>query len=171
MPKINQEILGENLRASREALPLTREQLADMLQISVGSIVSLEGGLRSTTFRIQNLILDFFGYTFDKVGYEKLEIPFNFREIIIERHSGNKAFSVLLTKVPTIPFAIQYKLLKGNFLDSPKETQQIKKFFDDLGWVWEGTAIATALSRSQNKGIVIKGVPGKGRTFQYGKEL
>jgi hypothetical protein len=56
-------------------------------------------------------------------------------------------FSHILNCSPEIVYAIEFKLLKSDFIDQPKEISQIKSFFERFGWKYSGTSISNALKR------------------------
>jgi transcriptional regulator with XRE-family HTH domain len=170
MPEMNRKIVGENLRNLRDAIGLTQTDLGDLLSISKRSMANLEAGVEFDTFELINKLLDFYGLTFNDVGYELFLIPTNFREYILSKHLNNGEYSVLLNKIPSIPYAIKYNLLKGDFLNDPKQTYQIKEYFENIGWKWTGPALATALKRLENNGITIKPHPVKKGTSEYQKQ-
>jgi hypothetical protein len=75
----------------------------------------------------------------------------------------------VLIQTPEIVYAIRYKLLKGDFLNKPKEIREVKGFFEGFGWTYKGPSISNALKRMPEL-IQIKKHESKGNTNVYLKK-
>jgi len=60
-------------------------------------------------------------------------------------------------------------MLSTNFLNTPKETNEIKRFFSDTGWEFKGNSISNALKRMPSL-IEIRANPIKKNTNIYSKK-
>ena len=167
---MSRKIIGSNLKKLRQAIGISQIDLGDLLLISKRSIANIEAGVEFDTFDVINTLLQFYGLTVNDVGYHDYKISEDFRDIIIQKHNDQAEYVVLLSKKPSIPFAIKSKLLNSTYLDEPKEINEIKDFFDKIGWQWNGSSISTALKRMENRGIIISAHPFKGGTTIFKKQ-
>lgn len=149
MNKIDTKFIGINVRALREALGLSQHHFALLLDISSRSVPNIESGEKNIDVEILGKIKNvFFMYSRDELCNGKIEITSNLREQIVTHFRELKPeISTLLSKDPTIVFAIKFKLLKSDFLEQYRETNEIKKYFEKLGWNYKGPSITNALTR------------------------
>ena len=93
------------------------------------------------------------------------------KEKLIEIHKKDKPDLInLLSKKPLIVYAIKYELLETDFIQSPKEINEIKNFFQEkYGWDFIGSSISNALKRMPEL-IEIKSHVSKKNTNVYLKK-
>jgi len=89
--------------------------------------------------------------------------------MLTQKYKSVPAIHVLLSQEPSIPYCIKYKMLPTNFLNTPKETNEIKRFFSDMGWNFKGNSLHTALKRMPLL-IKINPHPKKDGTNLYSKK-
>jgi len=100
---------------------------------------------------MMNKFLEFFYiYNASDLGESIVIIPKDLKDKLIAYHKPkNEHFIRLLLLQPKIPHAIRYKLLPSTFFDKPRETNQIRIFFEQHGWVYDGDTLSKALCRSK----------------------
>lgn len=168
MNHFDREIIGRNIKALREAVALSQHDFSSLIEISKRSLASIEAGTANSNFELVQKVLEFFNYKIENIVKNKLKISENFREQLIDFHKNNRHFLNILSKKPNLTYAINYKLLKTNFLSKPREVNDIKLFFEELGWLYLGTSISNALKRMPDL-IRIETHPTKKGTFVYSK--
>lgn len=156
MAKSDKELIGRNIKLLRNAAGLSQHDLASLINISKRTIANIESGKTRHSLDVLDEILSFFNFRLEDLRSNDIVLPFGFREHLIAYHTKNKTLSTLLTKSPTIVYAIEFKLLKSDFLDAGKEIGQIKLFFEKFGWDYSGPSISNALSRMANSIQVTK---------------
>jgi len=164
-------ILSGNVAELRDALGLSQQNFALLANISRTTLGNIESG--KTNFKVSSLegILDFTSIKLKDLSKSAFEPAENLREKLAEKYKGNPSISVILNEEPSIPYCIKYKLLKTNFLDTPRETSHIVKFFEDnFGWIFKGNSIHAALKRMPNA-IDIYQHPTKHATNLYIKKI
>lgn len=150
MAKSDKELIGRNIKLLRNAAGLSQHDLSTLINISKRTIANIESGKTRHSLDVLDEILSFFNFRLDDLRSKNIVLPFDFREHLIAYHIKNKTLSTLLTKSPTIVYAIEHKLLKSDFLDTAKEIRHIKLFFEKFGWQYSGPSISNALSRMTN---------------------
>lgn len=150
MAKSDKELIGRNIKLLRNAAGLSQHDLSTLINISKRTIANIESGKTRHSLDVLDEILSFFNFRLEELRSSDIVIPVAFREHLIAYHTKKKTLSTLLTKSPTIVYAIEYKLLEGDFLNTAKEIGQIKLFFEKLGWYYSGPSISNALSRMTN---------------------
>jgi hypothetical protein len=133
----------------------------------IGSRLNIESGNTGYNLNLLENIISFSTYPLSELSEKDFAPPTDLREKLIEKYEGDLKYSIL-SKKPTIVYAIKYKLLRSNFIDEFKETNEIKKFFEQFGWSFEGPSITNALMRMP-KIIEIKRHESKGSTNLYRK--
>lgn len=166
MEKSDKELIGRNIKLLRNAAGLSQHDLSTLIDISKRTIANIESGKTRHSLDVLDEILSFFNCNLEDIRSKEIILPIDFRERLISYHSTNKTLSNLLTKSPTIVYAIEFKLLKSDFIDQPKEISQIKSFFQKLGWTYKGTSISNALRRRPDL-IEIRKHESKGNTNVY----
>jgi transcriptional regulator with XRE-family HTH domain len=171
MAEIENKTLGKNLKRLREFTGLSQHYLASLTEISKRSIANIEGGKRKIDIAIVfKLRAFFFMYTLDQLCDTDIIIEDSLKEKLIEKFKKeNPGLMTVLSKQPTIVFAIKNKLLKSDFIDDPKGTKKIREYFiKNYGWKFGGPAIANALKRMPNL-IKIDEHSNKGNANVYSK--
>lgn len=140
--------IGNNVAELRDALGLSQKDFALLANISRTTLVNIESG--KNNFKIGSLdgILNFVSMNLEELSVSTFHPPGELRETLTAKYKGNTEISVILAKEPSIPYCIKYKLLTTDFLDTPRETQQISKFINNkFGWVIKGNSLHSALKR------------------------
>ncbi len=169
MAQFDRTIIGKNIKSLREAAGLSQLDFSHLVEISRRSIANIEAGLGGNNLDHLDRIFSFFHVKINDSLKKEIQIPLNFRENLIANHRNNKPLLILLGKQPNIAYAIKYKLLKSDFLDIPKEVNEIKLFFEQYGWQYLGTSISNGLKRESDK-ILITEHPSKKSTNVYSKK-
>lgn len=166
---ISISIISTNIVELRDALGLSQKDFALLANISSPTLVNIESGKR--TFKMSSLdgILNFTNIKLEDLTKLNFAPPRNFREKLAKRYKDEPSISVLINKEPSITYCIKYKMLQTDFLNTPKETNQIKHFFEKQGWVFKGNSIHTALKRMPDL-IEIREHETKGNTNIYIKK-
>lgn len=110
-------------------------------------------------------IVDFTGISLTEISNKNFSLTPSFREELVQRYK-NTQFEKIISKPPQIVYAINNELLKSEFFEIFRETNEIKKFFVEFfGWDYKGTSITNALLR--NKEVEVKTHHSKGKTNLY----
>jgi transcriptional regulator with XRE-family HTH domain len=162
-------IISANIIEIRDALGLSQKDFALLAHISTSTLVNIESGRKS--FRIKSLdgIINFTTIKLEDLSKRNFVPPKNLREMLTQKYKAEPAVYVLLNQEPSIPYCIKYKMLSTNFLNTPKETNQIKRFFSDMGWDFKANSLHTALKRMPLL-IKISPHPEKNGTNLYSKK-
>jgi len=161
--------IGANVRELRDALGLSQDDFALLVNISRATLVSIEAG--KDTFRFKSLegILAFTTLKIEDLSKRNFNPPKTLRDRLIKKYKNIPSIHVILSQEPTIAYGIKYKLLHSSFLDEPKETREIKRFFEGKGWYFKGNSLHTALKRMQDY-IAIEPHPTKKGTNVYSRK-
>ena len=76
----------------------------------------------------------------------------------------------LLTKTPTIIYAIDYELLPSNKLAKPKQIHEIREYFASLGWDFKSSSLSNALRRKSEQIEVVQILIGRKRVNLYSQK-
>lgn len=162
------QILSKNITELRDALGLSQKDFALLANISASTLANIESGKRS--FRIKSLdgITNFTTIKLEDLSKRSFVPPKNLRETLNKLYNQRPVVHVLLNKEPSIPYCIKYRLLLTDFLNTPRETNEIRSFFLDKGWKFKGNSLHTALKRMPHL-IKITPHPNKDGTNLYVK--
>ncbi|RZJ76914.1 MAG: XRE family transcriptional regulator [Flavobacterium sp.] len=140
-------IISKNIIELRDALGLSQKDFALLAHISTSTLVNIESGKKS--FRLKSLdgIINFSTVEMEELSKVDFQPPENLRETLTKIYKSEPDVYVILSREPSIPYCIKYKMLSTNFLDTPKETNEIKSFFSKQGWNFKGNSLHTALKR------------------------
>lgn len=150
MANYPQRIIGLNLKLLRESIGLSQHDFSSLVDISKRSIANIESGISNIDLTQINKLLSFYTmYTINDLSNNDLKILPKMKEKLIEVHKKDKPDLInLLSKKPLIVYAIKYELLETDFIQSPKEINEIKNFFlEKYGWDFIGSSISNALKR------------------------
>jgi len=168
MTQFDTKIIGENIKSLREAAGLSQLDFSHLLDISRRSLAKIEAGIGSNNLDMLDRIFTFFNVKLSDALTKEIKTTQDFREKLIAVHKNNKPLLILLKKQPNITYAIKYKLLKSDFIDTPKEVNDIKEFFKQFGWNYLGTSISNGLKRESSE-IMINEHSSKKNTNVYSK--
>ncbi|PAW95416.1 hypothetical protein CKK33_18685 [Mucilaginibacter sp. MD40] len=162
-------IISANIIEIRDALGLSQKDFALLAHLSTSTLVNIESGKKS--FRIKSLdgIINFTTIKLEDLSKSNFAPPNNLREILTKKYKAVTSVYVLLRQEPSIPYCIKYKMLPTNFLNTPKETNEVKRFFLDMGWNFKANSLHTALKRMSHL-IKISPHPEKNGTNLYSKK-
>jgi len=168
MAQFDTKIIGENIKSLREAAGLSQLDFSHLLEISRRSLAKIEAGTGSNNLDMLDRVFTFFNVKISDALTKEIQVPLDFREKLIAVHKNNKPLLILLRKQPNITYAIKYKLLKSDFIDTAKEVNAIKGFFKQYGWNYLGTSISNGLKRESGE-ILISEHSTKKNTNVYSK--
>lgn len=163
------KIIGRNVKALREALDLSQLKFAELTDLSRATIINIESGKTGYNLNLIDKILAFTSYKIEDLSKENFAIHKDIRDELADKYKDAPSIYVILNKKPTIKYAIKYKLLTSRLLDSPKEINEITRFFEKLGWDYLGTSIQNELKAMPNL-IKIEPHPTKGGTHVYSRK-
>lgn len=163
-------VIGRNIIELRDALGLSQKDFADLTNISTSTLVNIESKNRPFHLKSIEGIINFTKIELDDLSKRDFVVPRNLREKLIKKYKSDPSISVLLNKEPSIPYCIKYKLLKSDFLNTPKETKQIREYFLKLGFNFKGNSIHSAIKRIPHL-INIEKHPIKKSTNLYSKKI
>lgn len=168
MSELAINIVGANVKAIRKALGLSQLNFSIVTGLSKASIVNIESGKKGYNLKLLESITSFTKYSLNDLSNRHFKPEVNLREKLSKLYRNNE-FSHLLNCTPEIVYAIEFKLLRSDFIDQPKEISQIRSFFEKLGWMYNGTSISNALKRRPDL-IKIRKHESKGNTNVYLKK-
>ncbi|WP_461789684.1 helix-turn-helix domain-containing protein [Pedobacter sp.] len=169
MERFDRPLFGRNVKILREALGISQHDFSSLIDISKRTLANIEAGATNISIDLLSAISSFFGLSIDSLSDPKLLVPSNFRDKVKELHKNKSAYQIILNKKPNLTFAINQLLLPSSFLNAGREINEVKLFFEKLGWEYLGTSISNALKRQKNK-IKIESHPTKKGTFVYSKK-
>ena len=150
------KIISENVSEIRDAIGLSQGDFALLTGISRATLVNIESGSKSIKVKSLDGIVNFTKIELDKLTKKGFKPSDNLREKLLKYYRKEPSIYVILSKEPSIPHGIKYKLLKTDFLDKPKETREIRKFFkDNYGWEFKGNSIHSSLRRLTDRVNII----------------
>lgn len=148
MPKLDKKIIGNNFRELREGVGLSQHDLSTLLEISKRTLANLELGHTKMHIGLLQRLMSFYDIEdLNLICNENFGVSVNLREKLQVKYGKEKEYSTLLNKQPTLVYAIKYKLLLSDFLNEPKQVNDVRKYFKSLGWTYLGTSISSALKR------------------------
>jgi transcriptional regulator with XRE-family HTH domain len=169
MSKLSRDIIGKNIKAIRKKLGLSLLNFSILTELSKTTIVNIETGKNGYNLNNIDSIIKFTKFSLKELSDESFTLPNDFRETIIALYKKHEIFYSILDKKPEIVFAINSKIIAGDFLDTPKEIREIRSYLQNFGWDYKGTSISIALKRMPNF-IAIRQHPTKKGTFLYSKK-
>lgn len=158
--------IGLNVRNIREAAGLSQIKFAMLTGLSRASVINIESGGKGYNINLLDSISTFSNYKVEQICSIDFRVPKNLREILANHHRADLSNFATLSETPTLVYAINYYLLDSSFFESPREINEIKLFFEQLGWNYLGTSIQNALKRMPDK-VLIEEHKIKMRTYTY----
>jgi len=171
MSKLNFIVIGNNIKRLRFATDLSQHELSSLIPISKRSIAKIEAGNPNLSLAKINILVDFFNLSSSiDLSNEVLPIANDVRKQLANHHKkSHPEYIGLLTKTPSIIYAIDYELLPSKFLNKPRQIHEIKSFFAELGWDFLSSSLTNALLR-KSKQIVSTKLPGVKDINLYSKK-
>lgn len=164
------KIISENVSEIRDAIGLSQGDFVLLTGISRATLVNIESGKKSINLKSLEGITTFTKIELDKLTKKGFKPPENLREKLLKYYKREPDINVILGKEPSIPYCIKYKLLNTDFLNKPKETREIRKFFkDNYGWEFKGNSIHSSLRRLKHI-VKIEPHPTKKGTNLYSRK-
>ncbi|RZK48055.1 MAG: XRE family transcriptional regulator [Pedobacter sp.] len=165
----NNNIIGRNVRAIRKLLGLSVFDFSTLTELSRATIVNIESGKRGLSIHNLDKICHFTNFKLSDLTNKNFQLKGDIRERLIKHYQKDNAILNILSKAPDISYAISFKLLKSDFLDTPREIREIRAFISKtFKWTYKGTSISTTLKRMPEL-IKIEPHPTKKNTFLYSK--
>lgn len=161
-------IIGENVKSIRIALGLSLLNFSIVTGLSKASVINIESGKTGYNLNLLDNIILFSRQSLSDLSNENYTPVENLRDKLINHYKHNPEFISILNQTPEIVYAVKYKLLKSDFINEPKEINEIKTFFEQFGWIYLGTSISNTLKRLPNK-ILINKHASKKNTHVYSK--
>ncbi|HEY1061647.1 MAG TPA: helix-turn-helix transcriptional regulator [Daejeonella sp.] len=146
MSELAINIVGANVKAIRKALGLSQLKFSIVIGLSKASIINIESGKKGYNLKLLESVTSFTKYSLNDLSNKYFKPDANLRNKLGKLYKHSE-FSHILNCSPEIVYAIEFKLLKSDFIDQPKEISQIKSFFERFGWKYSGTSISNALKR------------------------
>ena len=128
MSKLSRDIIGKNVRAIRKKMGISLLNFSMLTDLSKATIVNIETGKNGYNLNIIDKIISFTKVSLKELSDEKFEPADNLRETLLELYLKNDLFYSILNKKPEIIYAINNKILIGDFLEDPKEIREIRSY-------------------------------------------
>jgi transcriptional regulator with XRE-family HTH domain len=153
MSELNYRIIGNNLRRLRIATDLSQHDLSTLIPISKRSIAKIESGNPKLSISQVNFLTEFFNLRSSKeLSNKNLSITNDIRNKLVNHHrSTHPEYIELLTKTPSIIYAIDFILLPSSFLKVPRQIHEIRSYFAEQGWIFKGSSLTNALLRKSDQ--------------------
>ncbi|MBB5647662.1 helix-turn-helix domain-containing protein [Pedobacter cryoconitis] len=168
MSNLVRNIIGNNVKSLRIALGLSLLNFSIVTELSKASVINIESGKTGYNLNLLDNIILFSRQSLSDLSNENYVPTDDLRDKLINHYKNNPEFISILSQTPEIVYAVKYKLLKSDFINSPKEINEIKIFFEQFGWKYLGTSISNTLKRLPAK-ILISKHPSKKNTHVYSK--
>ena len=165
MSEPSRKIIGRNVKLVRRLLNQSQSHFGDMVDLSKPTIINIESGQSGYNIDLLESIISFTGYILTDFANSDFKPEPALREKLIEKYQNDSRYSTL-GKKPNIVYAIKYKLMVSSFFENFRETNEIKKYFEQFGWYFKGPSITNALRRLSDE-IDIREHPDKNNTHQY----
>jgi transcriptional regulator with XRE-family HTH domain len=130
-------IISSNIR---DALGLSQKRFAELINISAATLVNIESGKKSFRLKTLDGITNVISIPLNELSDKNFMPPKNLREKLIKKYEKEPAINVILSTNPSITYGIKYKVLSTDFLNIPKETNDIKKFLQKSGMEFKGNS-------------------------------
>lgn len=169
MKDFNKEITRENIFLLLYYSGLTDEQFSNILSVSLRWFRYIKSG--KYNFKIEEIerAARFFNIPFNSITSKPLNLSKNFRSLLTDFHKNNTEYLAPLLAAPTIPYAIEFKLLDDpGFKNKKLEIKDIRSIFEKSGWNFKSSSLSNAL-KSMSQFINIESHPTKGGTNLYSK--
>jgi len=159
----------KNVAEIRDAIGLSQKDFASLAGISRATLINIESGNKPIKVTSLDKIAGFSTIGLDKLSKSSFKPPVNLREKLLQLYKNSPEIYVTLSGTPSIPYIIKYKVIKTDFLNTPKERGKIVKFIEDnYGWKISGNSLTNALKRMPHL-IKIEPHPTKGGTNLYSR--
>lgn len=162
-------IIARNIKELRDSLGLSLKGFSELGDISPATLVNIESGKKSFRFKSLERISKITGVSLQELLKETFSPPKNLREKLIRKFQPDIEISVILNAPPTLQYSIKQKVLSTEFLNTPREINDIKIFLSNKGVDYKGNSIHTTLKRMTDI-IEIEIHPKKKGTFIYSKK-
>jgi transcriptional regulator with XRE-family HTH domain len=170
MGNTSRNIIGKNIKSARNLLGLSQLNFSMLTSLSKTTIVNIESAKTGYNLDLLENIINFLDCTLSEISSKDFEPNEKLKEVLTIKYKFSRPDYVeILNKAPKIVYAIKFKLLKGDFIDSPKETNEIKEYFEKFGWKYRGSSISNALQRMP-KNISVRNHEKKANTKLYQKK-
>jgi transcriptional regulator with XRE-family HTH domain len=143
----SRKLIGRNVKAIRKALGLSQLTFSILTGISKASIINIESGKKGYNLNLLDNIIAFSRYSLNDLSNPEFIPENDLREILAKIYKNHPTYFKILNQTPEIVYAVINKLLKDDFLNSPKEINDVKKYFEQFGWFYKGPSISNALKR------------------------
>lgn len=169
MSNLVRNIIGRNVKSIRIALGLSLLNFSIVTGMSKASVINIESGKTGYNLNLLDNIILFSKQSLGDLSKEDYAPVDDLRDQLINHYKNKPEFIGILTQKPEIVYAVKYKLLKSNFINEPKEINEIKVFFEQFGWKYLGTSISNTLKRMPAN-VSINKHPAKKNTHMYSKK-
>jgi transcriptional regulator with XRE-family HTH domain len=156
MANYSRNIIGRNVKAVRSILGLSQLKFAELVGLSKPTIINIESAKKGYNLNLLEKIINFSDYSLSDLSNKEFMPDPYLRDILTEKYSKHPEYYGILTKKPEIVYAIKFNLLKSDFLKTPREINEIRNYFKELGWNYLGTSISNALKRMPEKVLISK---------------
>lgn len=159
--ELTKGILSKNITELIDATGLSDEDFALLCEVSRGTISNIKNGKSNGTVKTLNKIVNFTHLGIEKLSKSGFVPPLDLREKLQKKYKNDVSKSVILNKVPSVPYIIKFRMLKTSFLNEFKERKEIIGFIKDTyGWEVNPNTVSTNLKRLE-KLLIIKEHPNK----------
>lgn len=168
MSEFNASILAQNVRNHIEASGLSREDVANLSEVSPGTLKNIEKGKVRSRDKNLDGVLNLLCLDYKIATRRLIKVPLFYRDRLRKAHAKKENFKTLLDKDPSIGFALEYYLIPSGELKDPKKIGDIRDYFLKLEWDWQTTLISGAIGKNKNRlNIKTKSIEGSKKGYEY----
>lgn len=170
MNSIDPKIASSNILKLLHNSGISDEEFANLIEISIRWFKYIKSGQYFFKDSEIKTACEFFGQKIKYIGDRSFEVGNDLRDYLIKIHRNNDRYSAIVNSDPTIPYAIEFKLLNDpDFQKGKLEVKEINKIFNKYGWDFKSSSLSNALKK-MNKYIKYEISPDKKGTHLYSKK-
>lgn len=169
MNNIDPKIASDNILKLLHNSGISDEEFANLIEISIRWFKYIKSGQYFFKDSEIKIACELFGQKVKHIGDRLFEADNDLRDYLIKIHRNNDRYSAIVNKDPTIPYAIEFKLLNDpDFQKRKLEVKEINKIFNKYGWDFKSSSLSNALKK-MSKYIKHETSPDKKGTHLYSK--
>lgn len=170
MKNFDAAITRENIFMLIRYSGITLEHFANVIGLSKRWVQYIKSGTYDFDIESINNACKFFDVDFTKITTAKLKPRLNYRSWLQKQHKFNLEYSKILSEAPSIPYAIEFILIKDSeFIEEDGlEIKSIREIFKKYDLVYASSSLSNELQKSNF--IKFSKHPKKAQTNLYSKK-
>lgn len=150
MKKFNAAITRENILMLIRYSGITLEEFGNIIGVSKRWIQYLKKGTYDFDISAIEKASIFFNIPFGKLTTTSLVPTDDYRRSLQLHHKNNIEYSKILSENPSIPYVIEFILLRDNEFNnkSNMEIKDVRKILKNYNLIYKGSSLSTELQKS-----------------------